>query len=103
MLLLKLVSIRRQVQDEHDASVVGRHGKKLWEPATARSKNRAKRTIMAKDPCCEVYKVVFARAEYGWEILVIRLARTLPGANKRIPNGVQRDHLRRTWVSVPQG
>jgi hypothetical protein len=81
MLLLKLVSIRRQVQDEHDASVVGRHGKKLWEPATARSKNRAKRTIMAKDPCCEVYKVVFARAEYGWEILVIRLARTLPNTH----------------------
>ena len=81
MLLLKLVSIRRQVTGRARRSVVGRHGKKLWEPATAGSKNPAKGTIMAKEPCCEVYKVVFARAEYGWEILAIRLARTLPDTN----------------------
>jgi radical SAM protein with 4Fe4S-binding SPASM domain len=36
----------------------------------------AKGTIMAKDPYCEVYKVVFARAEkYGREVLVERLAK----------------------------
>jgi sulfatase maturation enzyme AslB (radical SAM superfamily) len=41
----------------------------------------AKGTIMAKDPYCEVYKVVFARAEkYGREVLVNRL-----GKPQRIP------------------